>query len=122
MIPHLIQARHEMSELPKFTAGPWSVPHFAEPDVNCNCRYVLCDHMMGAVASVHCSGPGEDWQAHGDNPRFAEAVANAHLIAAAPDLYAALERLQAALVHPNNRDIPYWQSARDALAKARGEQ
>lgn len=77
------------------TPGPWSVPHFAEPDVNCECSYVLCDHLMGAVASVYCSGEGADWKSHGDNPKFAEACANAHLIAAAPDLLAALKKLAA---------------------------
>ena len=76
------------------TPGPWSLPHFAEPDVNCECEYVLCDHLMGAVATVHCSGEGDDWQKHGDNPKFAEAVANARLIAAAPDMLAALRNVR----------------------------
>ena len=63
------------------------MPHFAEPEVNCHCGYVLCDHMMGAVATVHCSGEGDDWQSHGDNPKFEEACANARLIALAPELF-----------------------------------
>lgn len=70
----------------KFTPAPWSVPHFAEPDVNCECGYVLTDGMMGAVCTVHCSGEGDDWKSHGDNPKFAEACANARLIATSPDL------------------------------------
>ena len=74
----------------KWTPGSWSVPHFAEPDAGCSCKYVLTDHLLGAVASVHCSGDDDDVLIHGDNPRFAEAVANAHLIAAAPALYGAL--------------------------------
>lgn len=73
------------------TPAPWSVPHFARPEVNCECGYVLCDHLMGAVCTVHASGGGEIEMA-GDNPRFEEAVANAHLIATAPDLLAACER------------------------------
>lgn len=76
-----------MSE-PKHSPGPWSLPHFAQPDVNCSCGGVLTDYMMGAVATVHCSGEGDsdDWYVHGDNPKFPQAVANARLISAAPDL------------------------------------
>lgn len=72
------------------TPGPWSLPHFVEPDTNCMCGYVLTGGMFGAVCTVHASGEGDDWQAHGDNPKFAEAVANARLIAAAPKLKEAL--------------------------------
>lgn len=64
------------------TQGEWSVPHFARPEVNCNCEYVLSDHLMGAIATVHCSGDGDDWIKSGDNPRYPEAVANALLISA----------------------------------------
>jgi hypothetical protein len=81
----------EVNEEVKHTAGPWSVPHFAEPDVNCECGYVLTDQYMGAVCTVHVSGEGNDWQSHGDNPRFAEACANARLIAASPTLFAYVE-------------------------------
>jgi len=70
----------------KHTPGPWSLPHFARPEVNCECGYVLTDGYMGAVAKVFCSGEGEDWIKNGDNPKFDEAVANAKLIAAAPEL------------------------------------
>jgi hypothetical protein len=69
----------------KHTPGEWSLPHFAKPEVNCECGYVLTDGHMGAVCTVHASGDG-DWQKTGDNPKFAEAVANAYLIHAAPDL------------------------------------
>jgi hypothetical protein len=113
------------------TPGPWSVPHFAEPDTNCNCGYVLCDHLMGAVATVHCSGEGADWQKHGDNPKFAEAVANARLIAAAPDMYEALKALVAQILDyekvnnlsPNPGRKYCWDNterAVAAIAKAEG--
>lgn len=49
--------------------------------------------MMGAIASVHCSGDG-GWENAGDNPKFDEACANAHLIAAAPTMFDALKAIQ----------------------------
>lgn len=103
----------------KHTPGPWTVPHFARPDVNCSCEYVLCDHLMGAVASVHCSGEGGDWQNHGDNPRYDEAVANAHLIAAAPELLEALNLMVsnfAGLLNDDDHDRVHA-----AIARAKGE-
>jgi hypothetical protein len=112
-----------MSE-PRFTPGPWSLPHFANPDCKCKCGYVLVDGYCGAVAKVYYSQDRE--LEHGDNPPFDEACANANLIAAAPDLYAALEGIA-------NADQGEWQAeyrtptefrrwaknvARAALAKA----
>lgn len=71
----------------KHTPGPWFLPHFANPDVNCQCRYIIAEHGgMGGIAEVLCSGDGDNWVEHGDNPKFEEAVANARLIAAAPKL------------------------------------
>lgn len=75
----------------KHTPGEWSLPHFAKPEVNCECGYVLTDGHMGAVCTVHASGDG-DWQKTGDNPKFAEAVANAYLIHAAPSLLSIAKR------------------------------
>lgn len=76
----------------KHTPGPWSVPHFARPEVNCQCGYVLCDHLMGAICTVHCSdNPSVE---SGDNPLFEAACANARLIAAAPELLEACARAE----------------------------
>lgn len=109
----------------KHTPGPWSLPHFARPEVNCECGYVLTDGYMGAVAKVFCSGEGENWIKHGDNPKFDEAVANAKLIAAAPDLFAAgtalmaeLEKLVGSYEFGTDKTI---QAFRAALAKAHGD-
>jgi hypothetical protein len=101
----------------RHTPGPWSLPHFAEPDVNCECGYVLTDNLMGAVCTVHASGKGNDWTRHGDNPKFAEAVANARLIAAAPDLLAALKLAQTIIGHPDDEGSKIIAAA---IAKAEG--
>ena len=108
------------------TPGPWSIPHFAQPEVNCECGYVLTEQFFGAVCTVHCSGDGNDWQKNGDNPKFAEACANARLIAAAPELLAALERIlqlndQMPLEHPSRLSHGEENQARAAIKKARGE-
>lgn len=67
---------------PKFTPGPWSV-------VN---QYVVSKYTMDAIARVHGRGPGS----------LDEIYANARLISAAPDLYAALVAL---LIHPGRDDL-----------------
>lgn len=89
------------------TEGPWSVPHMAEPEINCECKYVLTDYLMGAVCEIYASGEGDDWISGGDNPKFAEACANARRIARVPELEAALieavELLQAnIMVEPDD--------------------
>ena len=116
----------------KHTPGPWSVPHFAEPEVGCKCGYVLSDTCMGAVATVHCSGEG-DWKITGDNPKFEEACANARLIAAAPELLEALREAEVGLEFAGADKtiaegdfIPTptlaLRAVRAAIAKATGEQ
>ncbi len=50
--------------------------------------------------------------------------ANLHLIAAAPDLYSALEAIMQLRTITNElffQDSALWEDAKDALAKARGE-
>jgi len=101
------------------TPGPWSVPHFAVPEGNCQCGYVLTDHLMGAVCKVYASGEGDDWASHGDNPKFAEAVANARLIAAAPELLKALVDLVNSFEKHRPKEL--WDAARAAIAKAGGQ-
>lgn len=56
------------------------------------------------------------------NAYFVQGEANAHLIAAAPDLYEALENAVAALESWNVSPIGGLPKMRAALAKARGEQ
>ena len=75
----------------KHTPGPWSVPHFAT-DCACNCAYVVSgnQHGMGAIATVHHSD-----EADGEhNEPMDVAIANARLIAAAPDMLEALRKMR----------------------------
>ena len=99
-----------MSET-KFTPGPWSVE---QP-------------MDFELAIVEAGKPAHEWRfiatcmfpdENGDIPKK-EVIANAHLIAAAPDLYAWLERCLAMVDH--GAGPPNWDGIRTALAKARGE-
>lgn len=78
----------------KGSEGEWSLPHFADDRCKCNCTSVLHDGFCGAIAQVYFSNEGDDWR-DGDNPMLPEAIANAHLISAAPDLLmAAIEMVQ----------------------------
>lgn len=70
------------------TSGPWRLPHFADPEAHCDCGYVLDEHHMGAVATVHYAKDAEN---ESDDPLIEEARANAHLICAAPLLLAYAE-------------------------------
>ena len=104
------------------TPGPWSLPHFAEPGVNCQCGYVLTNGMMGAICTVYASGAGDDWAKHGDNPSFQEAVANARLIAAAPDLLEAGRSMIAAFDPDamNPEQFNAWSDLSAAISRAEG--
>lgn len=62
--------------LAKITPLPWSTPHFAREEVKCNCGFMLCNSLMGAVATVH-KGDGEN---EGDNPLPPSAIANAQYL------------------------------------------
>jgi hypothetical protein len=69
------------------TREPWSVPHFADDDTRCNCKYVLAEYGgMGSIATIGvCKNMDGPW---GDDngPDVEQAKANARLIAAAPAL------------------------------------
>lgn len=79
----------------KWTPGPWSVKH----DRGIRAADGAC------VASTYVAAP----------------LADAHLIAAAPDLYEALERSVKAWTDDVDRMGPMIRQALAALAKARGE-
>lgn len=79
-----------MGSEPKFTKGPWEVPHFARNDVQCDCTGVVCEGYAGAIADIHIDNGKPINDGGNDSPPLEEAIANAHLIAAAPCMFAAL--------------------------------
>lgn len=84
----------------KWSPGPWKFDSCLEDIVDANEQLVF---------EISIGLPGSS-----DDP--ARALANLHLIAAAPELYETLK-----LAEPYLRETTYWQQAASALAKARGE-
>jgi hypothetical protein len=109
----------------KHTSGQWSIPHFALTEqerkhddfvCDCQCRYILSENFMGAIATVHCA----DGENLGDDPLPEEAIANARLIAAAPNLLESLESILES-AYPNPIDNPKmfaaWENAKSVISK-----
>lgn len=105
--------------LTKHTPGPWRTGHYVRDDHTCNCRYIFGnDDRMGAVAEVYVTE--DDDVDPSDNPPPEEAKANMHLIAAAPELLAALDEIVDALEsgYVPERDGEILKAARAAISKA----
>ena len=93
----------------KWTPGPWAIP--GQPDKVCAEGFTR-NGAAKVIATVHTPS----WMAS------AEPWSNAHLIAAAPDLYAALDAFQMFYPMGINPDLDdAYRAARAALVKARGE-
>ena len=93
-----------MTDQPKWTPGPWRVLNDEAIKV------ASSDGSLATVTHIHLRGRRDT----------SEVEANAHLIAAAPDLYAALDGLLG-LLDAGSLYEPQAYAARTALAKARGE-
>ena len=117
------------------TPGPWMTPHFADDNHRCNCHYVLSDHQwgMGSIATVHSQCEKREDSEHYEPVERAKA--NARLIAAAPELLAALELFDrcaypvAPMINPRGhnwmpeKSLDYaLEQARLSLARANGVQ
>lgn len=70
----------------KHTPGPWYEPHMCEPDIRCNCTYVLSEKYAGSICDISVDNGKAISQGGNDSPPLEEAIANAKLIAAAPEL------------------------------------
>lgn len=72
-----------MSEF-KGTKGEWTLPHFANNEAECNCKYILNPMYEGCIATVE----------YGEyNPPLEEAKANALLISKAPEMLEMLNNI-----------------------------
>jgi len=92
------------------TPGPWPLSETGDGK-----RYVIGEGLV--------SGPKgyEVAEVYSDDCDPAEAIANARLIAAAPDLLAALERLVPADFHEHPDDfMDDWHQAVAAIVRAKG--
>lgn len=98
----------------KFTPGPWAECK----DGNCSCGYVFGAGGEVYVAKLLTLDDEVDPVA-----AFEQLTANAHLIAAAPELYEALAAMVARYASTDAWEVPMDcdVAARAALAKARGE-
>ena len=93
----------------KFTPGPWFTKREGWSTVYVEAR--IDGGMIQEVAACGPTDAGQDQQ-----------QANAHLIAAAPELYEALDALIKLYEEDDGcRELPEYISARTALSKARGE-
>lgn len=97
---------------PAFTPGPWWTPHLSNDATTCNCAYVLNEGYCGAIATIHV----DNGEGGNDSPPLEEAKANGRLIAAAPDLYAAL--VETLKIARRNEAGAFVTRAEAALAKA----
>ena len=107
-----------MSRETRYTPGPWEIDTETRPAEVCTIHGVPAMPTEGGLGQewVYVRGEIGYWQADEE-----ENLANAHLIAAAPDLYEALADLLAICDgDPDEPEEVKW--ARAALAKARGEQ
>jgi len=83
----------------KFTKGPWEVDNGAR---------IYCDDLTGSIVAEAC---GFEFVSRCKE----EEIANAHLIAAAPEMYAMLDDLRQYVGDESREEIE------ELLAKARGE-
>ena len=100
----------------KWTPGPWVTDGFGGILAYGSCDTIDCS-VLGRIATAEdvfdTDSEGRNWWAGGDKK------ANAHLIAAAPELYKALEMAALWLDVDGRFDL---QVINAALAKARGEE
>jgi hypothetical protein len=102
----------------RFMPGPWKVVGARDPQRG--------QRIAGAIGDESFTVCYAETPLHGGNPRHDMRDGNAHLIAAAPELYETLDHIagEANGPHPDPEAVfrNILDAARAALAKARGEQ
>lgn len=68
----------------------WTVPHFVNDDVDCDCNSILSEGYCGAVASVHFNNNLPIGEGGNDAAPLEEAKANAKLIVTMRALFPAM--------------------------------
>lgn len=103
---------------PPWSPGPWSMGCFVRnpPGKGCQCTYLFDDGHTGGIGEVYVDNGRNIADGGNGAPQREQAIANAHLMAAAPDLYDALYALNWLFAE----DDPALAQARAALAKASG--
>ncbi|MFP2409146.1 hypothetical protein ACLEVB_17285 [Enterobacter ludwigii] len=108
------------------TPGKWSFSHSSASDDNVACIEINSSESLHEIAYLQSTPPniGGDGKTS-----FDKTIANAHLIAAAPDLLEAMQNMIGAFDNPIvRRKLPSdfnseaIQSARAAISKALGEE
>lgn len=108
-----------MSDI-KHTPGPWYPGHLGS-DSTCQCANVCDEGHAGGICTIHVDNGLKVGEGGNDAPAKAEAVANMHLIAAAPDLLAALKKMLPEANRIDQHLRPTFETceeARAAIAKA----
>ena len=104
----------------KHTQGEWSLPHFADPTCKCDCRWILSEGCCGSIATINVDNGKRIIDGGNDSPPLEEAIANARLIHAAPELLTLVE-LMATLddIWPSHRAMS--DRARRLIARIEGK-
>ena len=69
----------------------WSLPHFADPDIDCSCGYVF-NEAGDTICEVYYTSEKTD--RNQSYPTQEEAIKNARLISIAPEMSEEIETLQ----------------------------
>lgn len=100
-----------------FTHGPWHPGHLGS-DITCQCAGVVDEEYPGGVCTIHIDNGLRIGDGGNGAPPREQAISNMHLIASAPELYAALAETLA--IARRNEGGDFVVRADAALSKARG--